>query len=347
MNINFIPFLVSALSCILAVNITSYFALKIGLVDVPNYRKIHTGNIPLVGGISMFVALVIGLLTTQIDIIPLKNILLAMLVALVVGALDDHKDLSIRFRIFFHIVAALIVVSTNGVILSSLGWIFGIVEFKLYSWSVFVSVFAIIGVMNAVNMSDGIDGLSGLLSIVTLSFISYFAYIGGREDLFTLALLSCSTLVPFLMFNLGIFGRSRKVFMGDAGTTFIGLLIAVLLIELSQGEKAIFKPVTALWLLAVPLLDTAAVMIRRIRNGGSPFKPDRGHLHHFFLKSSISEGKTLLIIVGLSFSMAFIGSWLELNNVAEWKMFALFLFVFFLYLLATFHAWKVVKFFKS
>jgi UDP-GlcNAc:undecaprenyl-phosphate GlcNAc-1-phosphate transferase len=155
-----------------------------------------------------------------------------MLVVLVVGALDDHKDLSIRFRIFFHIVAALIVVSTNGVILSSLGWIFGIVEFKLYSWSVFVSVFAIIGVMNAVNMSDGIDGLSGLLSIVTLSFISYFAYIGGREDLFTLALLSCSTLVPFLMFNLGIFGRSRKVFMGDAGTTFIGLLIAVLLIQL-------------------------------------------------------------------------------------------------------------------
>ena len=119
MNINFIPFLVSALSCILAVNITSYFALKIGLVDVPNYRKIHTGNIPLVGGISMFVALVIGLLTTQIDIIPLKNILLAMLVVLVVGALDDHKDLSITFRIFFHIVAALIVVSTNGVILSS------------------------------------------------------------------------------------------------------------------------------------------------------------------------------------------------------------------------------------
>ena len=346
MNINFIPFLVSALSCILAVNITSYFALKIGLVDVPNYRKTHTGNIPLVGGISMFVALVIGLLTSQIDIIPLKNTLLAMLVVLVVGALDDHKDLSITFRIFFHIVAALIVVSTNGVILSSLGWIFGIVEFKLYSWSVFVSVFAIIGVMNAVNMSDGIDGLSGLLSIVTLSFISYFAYIGGREDLFTLALLSCSTLVPFLMFNLGIFGRSRKVFMGDAGTTFIGLLIAVLLIELSQG-KTIIKPVTALWLLAVPLLDTAAVMIKRMRNGRSPFKPDRGHLHHFFLKSSISKGKTLLIIVGLSFSMAFIGSWLELNNVAEWKMFALFLFVFFLYLLVTFQAWKVVKFFKS
>jgi len=347
MNINFIPFLVSALSCILAVNITSYFALKIGLVDVPNYRKIHTGNIPLVGGISMFVALVIGLLTTQIDIIPLKNILLAMLVALVVGALDDHKDLSIRFRIFFHIVAALIVVSTNGVILSSLGWIFGIVEFKLYSWSVFVSVFAIIGVMNAVNMSDGIDGLSGLLSIVTLSFISYFAYIGGREDLFTLALLSCSTLVPFLMFNLGIFGRSRKVFMGDAGTLFIGLLIAVLLINLSQGENAVFRPVTALWLLAVPLLDTISVMIRRLKNGGSPFKPDRGHLHHFLLSSNISEKKTLIIIVAMAFSMALIGSCLELYNVAEWKVFSLFIFVFFLYLFATFNAWKVLKIIKE
>ena len=346
MSVDFMPLFVSALSCLVLIRLITPFAVNIGLVDKPNDRKLHKSSVPLVGGISIFIAIVIGLLTTEIDLNQQKNILLSMLIVVGVGVLDDHKDLSVRVRILLHIIAVLVVVSIDGVVLNSLGWIFWFVEFKLYSWSVFFTIFAVIGVMNAINMSDGIDGLSGSLSLIALLFISYFAYIAGQYDYLLIALLVCSTLIPFLLFNLGIFSESRKVFMGDAGTTLLGLVIAVLLITLSQGDSAAFRPVAALWLLAIPLIDTFTIISRRIIKRKSPFKADREHLHHFFVRSGISDRRALLIIVLLSFSITFLGFWMEVNNVAEWKMFALFLSIFLLYLFATIHAWKVMKFIK-
>ena len=347
MNIDFLPLLVSAISCIVVIRMITPFAINIGLVDKPNLRKKHIGNIPLVGGVSIFIAVVISLLTTQIDINQQKNLLLAMIIVVGTGVLDDHRDLSVNTRVLLHIIAVTVVVVLDNVVLNSLGWIFGSSEFKLHAWAIFFTIFAVIGVMNAINMSDGIDGLSGSLSLITLLFISYFAYIAGQYDYLLIALLVCSTLIPFLLFNLGIFSESRKVFMGDAGTTLLGLVIAVLLIALSQGDSAAFRPVAALWLLAIPLIDTFTIMSRRIIKRKSPFKADREHLHHFFVRSGISDRRALLIIVLLSFSITFLGFWMEVNNVAEWKMFALFLSIFLLYLFATIHAWKVMRFIKK
>jgi UDP-GlcNAc:undecaprenyl-phosphate/decaprenyl-phosphate GlcNAc-1-phosphate transferase len=348
MNIDFMPLLISAVSCLILIKLTIPFAIGINLVDKPNSRKRHTGDVPLVGGISMFIAIVIGFLTTQIDLNQQKNILLAMLIVVSVGVLDDHQDLSVKSRVIFHIIASLTIVAIDGVVLNSLGWIFGFMELKLHTWSIFFTVFAIIGVMNAINMSDGIDGLSGSLSLITLLFISYFSYKGGGNiDDLMIALIVCSTLIPFLLFNFSAFGKFKKIFMGDAGTTLLGLIIAILLIKSSQGEYAIFSPVTAIWLLAVPLIDTFALISKRIIKGRSPFEPDREHLHHLFIRSGVSERKTLLIIISLSFSMSFIGSWMELNDIAEWKMFTLFLLLFFLYLFAIMHAWKLMKFVKK
>jgi len=347
MNVDFIPLLISAISCLILIRLTIPFAINIGLVDKPSHRKKHDGNVPLVGGISIFIAIVIGFLTTQMDLNLQKNLLLAMLIVVGIGVLDDHQDLSCKSRIIFHIIASLVIVTIDGVVLNSLGWIFGFMEFKLHAWSIFFTVFAVIGVMNAINMSDGIDGLSGALSFITLLFISYFSYMGGHADYFMLSLLFCSVLIPFLLFNLGVFGESRKIFMGDAGTTLLGLVIAVFLIALSQGDSAAFPPVTALWLLAIPLIDTMTVSLRRVMKGKSPFKADREHLHHFFVRSGISDRKALMIIVVLSFGMTSLGTWMHINNVAEWKMFVLFLLFFFLYLFLSMHAWKVMRFIKK
>jgi UDP-GlcNAc:undecaprenyl-phosphate/decaprenyl-phosphate GlcNAc-1-phosphate transferase len=344
MNVDFLPLFVSAISCIVAIKLITPFAVNIDLVDKPNQRKKHIGNIPLVGGISIFIAIIIGLLTTQIDISQQKNLLLAMMIVVVVGVIDDHKDLSTKSRILSHVIAVSVVVVLDSVVLNSLGWIFGENEFKLHSWAMFFTVFAVIGVMNAINMSDGIDGLSGALSLVVLLFIAYFSYIGGHVDYLTISLLICCALIPFLLFNLGVFGKSRRVFMGDAGTTLLGLVIAILLIALSQGDNATFRPVTALWLLAIPLIDTMAIMLRRVIKKKSPFRADREHLHHFFIRSGIGDRKALLIIVLLSLTMAFSGAWMEVNNVAEWKMFALFLLICLFYLFALIHAWKVMKY---
>jgi len=346
MNIDFLPLIVSAISCMIMIRLITPFAVSINLVDNPTHRKKHAGKIPLVGGISIFIAVIIGLLTTQIDINQQKNLLLAMIIVVVVGVIDDHQDLSSKSRTLFHIVAASIVVVLDSVVLGSLGWIFGINELKLHSWAIFFTVFSVIGVMNAINMTDGIDGLSGMLSLITLLFISYFSYMGGHVAYLTIALLICCALVPFLLFNLEVFGKSRKVFMGDAGTTLLGLVIAFLLIALSQGDDSAFQPVTALWLLAVPLIDAFAIIIRRIIKGKSPFKADRGHLHHFFIRAGVGNRKALIIIVTLSIVMAFLGVWMQENDIAEWKMFALFALILFLYLFGTMHAWKLMKFIK-
>ena len=347
MNVDFLPLFVSALNCFIAIRLITPFAVSIDLVDRPDQRKKHTGNIPLVGGISIFIAITIGLLTTQMDINQQKNILLAMMIVVVVGVIDDHQDLSSKSRVLFHVIAASIIVVLDGIVLNSLGWIFGVNEFKLYSWAVPFTIFTIVGVMNAINMTDGIDGLSGMLSLIALLFISYFSYMSGHVAYLTIALLICCALVPFLLFNLEVFGKSRKIFMGDAGTTLLGLVIAFLLIALSQGDEAAFQPVTALWLLAVPLIDTFAIMTRRIIKGRSPFKADREHLHHFFIQSGVDDRKALIIISTLSIVIAFLGVWMQKNNMAEWKMFALFALILFLYLFGTMHAWKAMKFIKK
>ena len=96
MNIDFLPLLVSAISCIVVIRMITPFAININLVDVPNYRKRHIGSVPLIGGISMFIAIIVGLLTAQIDINQQKNLLLAMMIVVGVGVLDDHRELSTK-----------------------------------------------------------------------------------------------------------------------------------------------------------------------------------------------------------------------------------------------------------
>ena len=113
-------------------------------------------------------------------------------------------------------------------------------------------------------------------------------------------------LIPYLLFNLDLIGKGKgKIFMGDAGSTFLGLGISWALVSFSQGDNLIFSPVTALWIFSVPLIDTIFVMSRRVVNGKSPFKPDRKHLHHFFIQSGRTDRETLFIIVSFSIVMAY------------------------------------------
>ena len=119
------------------------------------------------------------------------------------------------------------------------------------------------------------------------------------------------------------------------------------MIELSQGGQRVFAPVTALWIFSIPLMDTISIIFRRIINGRSPFNPDREHLHHFFQSLGYSDRKALLIIIAMSVVMASIGIWSEYSDISEWKMFALFIFIFVLYLLGVMYAWRLKRLIKK
>ncbi len=297
------PVLIAFVVCSIFIILLIPVAIKVRLVDRPNDRKIHKCDTPVIGGIAIFFALLTGLMVSEIDLNEYSYILLASFIIFLVGVVDDYRELSPILRIALQLIAAFIVVIGGGIELESLGYIFGFFELKLHFASVLFTVFAILGVINAVNMIDGMDGLSGSLSIVSLLSIYLFFDINNLVNDSILVLTLCSVIVSFLLFNLDFFKRRNKVFMGDSGSMFIGFIIALLLIKNSQGSQAVFNPVTALWLLPIPLIDTLSVIIRRAKNNSSLFKPDKNHLHHILIAKGLKKTTALIVITILSISL--------------------------------------------
>lgn len=329
MNIPLLPILIASITTFVAISLLRPFAISINLVDKPNSRKPHTGFVPLIGGIAMYIGVIVSILAAQIDLNQYNYFLLASLIIVIVGVLDDHHNIVVSLRIFFQVLVAVIIASVGGVSLESFGNLLGGDDIVLGEWAYFFTVIAIIGGMNALNMLDGIHGLAGGSSFITFLAILYLSMDGVSQTSLLIAILFCSVLPVFLINNLCIgISKSKRVFMGDAGSLLIGLAIVWLLIDLSQGEKRTFAPVTALWLFAVPLIEMATAILRRLTSGKSPFLPDLYHSHHLLIRLGVGEKFTLLILILFSFLMAVIGILGELYGVAEWVMFVGFLLIF-------------------
>lgn len=319
-------------------------AKRIGLVDKPNARKHHQGVIPLVGGISVFIAFSIAALL----ILPVNLTLLlylgCSLILLVVGVVDDYFDISFKIRLVVQAGIALAMITFGGLSLDNLGYLMGNETLQLSPViGGIITVVAFIGAINAFNMVDGIDGLLGGLASVTFSAMGYVFYIHGNSELALFCGLLVTAMVPYIMLNLGLpFGRRFKVFMGDAGSVFIGFTVVWLLVRGTQEANIVaFKPVTALWLIAIPLMDMATIMIRRVRKGQSPFKPDREHLHHICQRMGLSSRLTLFVICLLAINCAAIGIWAETARINESTMFIAFLVMFVCYFTVINYIWRI------
>lgn len=309
-------------------------AKRVGLVDKPSQRKAHLGEIPLVGGVAVCLSLLNYLNTTPVFAELTMLYMFSIFTLTTVGAFDDKFDLSVRLRIGIQALLALAMSSYAGLNLTSLGNVFGVGEVALGSLSTIVTVIAVLAMINAFNMVDGIDGLLGGLSSVTFFSMAVLFYLAGFTTLALFCLVLVVTMLPYIAMNLGLIGRERKVFMGDAGSMMIGFtVIWLFLYHPSGAEFPIIRPVTALWLIAVPLMDMAAIIIRRVKSGSSPFKPDREHLHHICQKLGLSSLQTLLFICGWALIFSLIGIVGELSQVAESLMFYAFVGMFIVYLL--------------
>ncbi len=312
-------------------------AKKIGLVDKPNERKLHNGAIPLVGGISICISILYFIFNNR-EIIH-HSLLYAGCISIlvVVGALDDKYDISYKIRFAIQAALSIAMMSLGGIELKTIGDIFGTGEVITLGWfGYFVTVIAVIGAINAFNMVDGIDGLLGGLSVVTFGGLGVMLAHDGQYNIAYLCLVMVVVIVPYILLNLGIFGRKRKIFMGDAGSMLIGFTVIWFLLLSSQNGKAPpLRPVTALWLIAIPLMDMTAIMIRRIQRGDSPFKPDRNHLHHIFQRLGLSSTQTLITICSISAVLSGIGICSEIIDIPEHIMFYGFLifFVFYVYMI--------------
>jgi UDP-GlcNAc:undecaprenyl-phosphate GlcNAc-1-phosphate transferase len=297
---------------VVALAVLVRLAEPLGLVDRPNSRKLHVGHVPLVGGLSVF----IGVLASALWLGELSRFvqtLLATSAALaVLGALDDRYDLSVRSRLLVQTAAILTVIATTGVYIHSLGHIFGH-ELTLGWMGIPFTVIAVIGLLNAFNMMDGIDGLAGGLSLVTIGTVLLYGNNTSIHGPTALMLLTGTALLPYLATNLSLAGR--KVFLGDAGSMVLGYLFAWTLIDLSQVSPQHLSPIDVLWCVALPVFDTLAVMYRRLRQGKSPFKPDRGHIHHIILGTGLGSRRTLACLVALAATLAFFGSVIRMFGI--------------------------------
>lgn len=325
------------------------FAHKIGLVDKPNARKCHKGSIPLVGGISICMSTLYFIFNNP-DLLPNSSLYSACIIILVsLGALDDKYDLSFKLRFFIQASLSVAMMIFGGIELSTIGDVFGSGEIITLGWfGYIVTILAVVGAINAFNMVDGIDGLLGGLSIVTFGGLAIMLNYDGQDNLTYICIMMITAITPYILLNLGVFGLKRKVFMGDAGSMLIGFTVIWLLLFSSQnGTKPPLRPVTALWLIAVPLMDMAATMIRRIKNGNSPFKPDREHLHHIFQRLGLSSAQTLIAICLIATMYAGAGIYAEMIGIPEYIMFYSFIACFTIYLYILSNIWKITAFVRK
>ncbi|MGS3142943.1 UDP-N-acetylglucosamine--undecaprenyl-phosphate N-acetylglucosaminephosphotransferase [Aeromonas sanarellii] len=318
-------------------------AKKINLVDRPNERKHHQGLVPLVGGISIYFTLMLVLWVKPNLIVSPDIYVLCSSVLVIMGAIDDKYDVDYRIRLVVQILISCAMIFGAGLSLKNLGQLLFSYELTLGPLGYIVTVFAVLGAINAFNMVDGIDGLLGGLTMVTFGGLSYIHYADGQLPLARFCLLMMIVVIPYICLNLGFpFGVRRKVFMGDAGSMLIGFTVIWVLLQGTQGPKAQMNPVTALWLIAIPLMDMTCIMVRRIRKGVSPFKPDREHLHHICLRAGLSSHQALAVICGIAALLAITGIMLEYGGVPEWISMMIFILVFFFYYQLLNNIWRIL-----
>lgn len=311
-------------------------APKLGLLDIPGGRKTHLYATPLIGGLGIFLAVVLisafipGMLADFGAFFSLSALVLF------IGTIDDVKDLRVKVRMLGHALIALVMAVVADIQLRSLGSLLTSSPMELGLLSIPITVFATVGVINAVNMADGIDGLSGGLVLVALGFVVFFSMGDGASTSTTtsfIVILMCS-IAAFLVLNFRYPWNKRSlVYLGDAGSTMLGFMLAWLLIDSTQGETRYFAPVYALWFLAVPLFDTVNLLIKRPLSGHSAFAPGIDHLHHNLLRRGFNVQQVVLILISCATVMGLIGALGIYYQASESMMFTLYLILFAVYFL--------------
>tara|TARA_Y100000385_G_scaffold110841_1_gene115067 strand:+ start:936 stop:1985 length:1050 start_codon:yes stop_codon:yes gene_type:complete len=290
------------------------------LVDLPDrVRRFHERPTPLTGGVGIFLALLLSG-KIYIDLNNLNGYVPEFTYYLMVSSvplvllflIDDFKTLKPSQRILIQTGISFFIIYTTGIQLESFGNLLGFGVINLGILSIPITIFCVVGIMNAFNMIDGVNGLcSGcaMTSLLLMGFYSGFIY-----D--SMLILIIGSMIGFLIFNLTIFGKKRGVFLGDSGSNLIGFWVAWSAIYCSQNTLYTVEPVTMIWFVAIPLLDCIGLIFARLKKGISITSPGRDHIHHK-LMDKYSPERTLLIILIISLITGLIGIFLN-NAFSPW-----------------------------
>jgi len=312
------PLVIAALmTCGLTYSVKA-LAEKIGIFDEPGERKVHTKAVPRLGGVAIvlsFLIVIVGyaLAGPRLDFGSSKfiifdqkliGVLLGALVLFVVGVIDDIRGFKPLAKLFWHTVAAIIVVIFGLTIsyirlpggfhveLTNLVLPFNLLghSYNFVVWADLLTVFWIVLMINTLNFLDGLDGLASGISVIAAICIFFLSLSLGQPAAALLAMIFAGSVIGFIPWNF----NPAKIFMGDSGSMFLGYMLAVLAI-ISGGKVA-----TAFLVLGIPVLDVIWVALRRIFTGSSPFKADKFHLHHRLIDVGLSQRQAVLILYLIS-----------------------------------------------
>lgn len=304
--------------------VLTYLARKIAhryhIGDLPGERKVHKVFMPYLGGVAIFLSIIVGILLS-IYLLPIvaENVprryyflgITGILIALV-GLYDDLKKMRFSTKFYFQIIAAVIVV-LGGLRFESL-YIPIIGEIELGWFSIIFTIFWIVFITNAMNLLDGLDGLAaGVTTIIFLTF-TLIALHSGRTLVALITLLFIAANLGFLKFN----SHPASIFMGDTGSLFIGFSTAILSLEVGRiGHTDCLDIIIPVMVMAVPILDTTISFFRRTSKHMHPFMADKEHIHHRLMSVGFSHKNAVKAMYFLSIVMGFIGySFVFLDNRA-------------------------------
>ena len=280
------------------------FSIKVGAVAVPDDRKNHKFPIPQSGGIAIFFGFLIAALFFNRTTPEILGFLIGGTVITGIGVLDDIFDLSPIAKFLGQTLAALIVIY-SGIKIEFVGNPASGGLLNLGFLSLPFTFIWIIGITNAINFLDGLDGLAAGVSGISAWTLGVVALMSGRYDAGVLAFTLGAASFAFLPTNFSD-KHDRKMFMGDAGSNFLGYSLAVVSIMGMVKVAAAFSMLIPMLVLAIPIFDTGFAIVRRLLSGKSPFEPDAAHLHHRILRMGYNHKQTACIIYGVNIILAVI-----------------------------------------
>ena len=298
---------VAFLLCFLMTPQVKRFAESVGAIDQPGERRIHDRPVPRMGGLAIFVGFVVSVLLFVDMTTPVMGLLLGAVIIAVMGALDDILSLNAWIKLAGQILAALVAIRCGIVfdVISNPGFLNAGTTIAIGWLSFPLTVLWIVLCTNAVNLIDGLDGLAVGVSAISSASMMVVSVIvsslgSGSEPL----LLACLTgaCIGFMPYNR----NPAKIFMGDVGSQFLGFVLSCISIMGMFKFHAIITFLIPLLALAVPLFDTVFAFFRRILHGQSPFRPDRGHIHHKLLAMGMNQKQAVAVLYGVSAVFGFV-----------------------------------------
>ncbi len=295
------PFLLATVISYLSTPLVRKLAFKVGAVDIPkDDRRVHKEAMPLIGGLAIFVAVIV----VTLIFLPLEKEIISIIIGgtviVIGGIIDDLKELKPKTKFMFQIIAGLILIFgdvkvdfitnpfTKNSSLLYLNWL-----------SIPITLFWVVGITNTLNFIDGLDGLSAgvaMISSITLMIVASKGYTSNYISVIIMSAAIAGACLGFLPFNF----NPAKIFMGDTGALFLGFMLAAITIEGVMKSVATIAIVAPILILSVPIFDTTFAIFRRLLNGQSISAADKGHLHHRLLSRGYSQRKSVLILYGIS-----------------------------------------------